>query len=94
MQLHQNIGIKIFSAVFKSDNKLFKKRKVKSINVKTRIDNFASIAVLIKFNFNKKFKKLINENNYYYYLEKTYEFIKKIFKYKYFFLCPPKKKFI
>ena len=58
--------------MFKSDNKLFKKRKVKSINVKTRIDNFASIAVLIKFNFKiKNLKKLINENNYYYYLEKN-----------------------
>ena len=61
---------KIFQRCLSLIINYLKKRKVKSINVKTRIDNFASIAVLIKFNFKiKNLKKLINENNYYYYLE-------------------------
>ena len=63
---------KIFQRCLSLIINYLKKRKVKSINVKTRIDNFASIAVLIKFNFKiKNLKKLINENNYYYYLEKN-----------------------
>ena len=63
---------KIFQQCLSLIINYLKKRKVKSINVKTRIDNFASIAVLIKFNFKiKNLKKLINENNYYYYLEKN-----------------------
>ena len=50
--------------------KFSKKLKIKKITVKTRIDNFASLSVLLKYKF--KFKKILKlKNNSIYYLLET-----------------------
>lgn len=50
--------------------KFSKKLKIKKISVKTRIDNFASLSVLLKYKF--RFKKILKlKNNSIYYLLET-----------------------